>query len=317
MDFLNLDFTNPVSGGTGGMDESAVVEMKQTSRRAAGAKNVAARRHASSQGDADPKAGAAEVAGGSEKKRSEDLPVLTDADQWPGLGGKWAGQLQALLTRMHAMAMDGFAPSRNAFYDGTELHPQAHKKFFPTFTEFAHRCGYRTAMERKCDATRTELVERAAMRRMHALRNRSDLRKRLKKNESAFGNPLDGCDMLHAPTNEQGVVMLFGMLAKELGFVIELVRTGYPDCEAKRQGEDDKWRRVLIEFEYLSGNFNHDPRGCDLIVCWEHNTKENEVDVLELKSVMEERAEQRTKNTKQRCSQQKIKETKAKERKEE
>ncbi|MBN8598332.1 MAG: hypothetical protein J0L78_11725 [Planctomycetes bacterium] len=252
------------------------------------------------------KGGAAACGGGEAESKSADGKgaqesgacfldrPLRDASEWPGLSGKWAGQLQTLLTRMHALAIDGFAPSRHDFYVGTELHPQAHKKFFPTFTEFAHRCGYRTAMEKKCDATRTELVERAAMRRMQALRNKSDLRKKLKKKgESEFGDPLDACDMIHAPTNEQGVVMLFGMLARELGFVVELVRTGYPDCEAKRQGVDEKWRRVLIEFEYRSSNFNHDPRGCDLIVCWEHDTKENEVDVLELKEVMKERLEKK------------------------
>ena len=269
-----MDFTNQVGGvavvGGKSADSSAMKSAKVERAR----------------GDSVAQAGEAKKA---EKACFLDRP-LRDASEWPGLSGKWAGQLQALLTRMHAMAMDGFAPSRKAFYAGTDFHPQMHKKFFPTFTEFAHRCGYRSAMEKMCDATRTELVERAAMRRMQAIKNKSDLRKGIKKKgESAFGDPLDACDMIHAPTNEQGVVMLFGMLAKELKFVVELVQTGYPDCEAKRQGADGKWRRVLIEFEFRSSNFNHDPRGCDLIVCWEHDTKENEVDVLELKSVMEER----------------------------
>src|SRR5439155_22607106 len=33
-------------------------------------------------------------------------------------------------------------------------------------------------------------------------------------------------------------------------------------------------RRVAIEFEYRSRDFRthkHDPRGCNVIVCWEHN----------------------------------------------
>jgi len=269
-----MDFTNQVGGvavvGGKSADSSAMKSAKVERAR----------------GDSVAQAGEAKKA---EKACFLDRP-LRDASEWPGLSGKWAGQLQALLTRMHAMAMDGFAPSRKAFYAGTDFHPQMHKKFFPTFTEFAHRCGYRSAMEKMCDATRTELVERAAMRRMQAIKNKSDFRKGIKKKgESAFGDPLDACDMIHAPTNEQGVVMLFGMLAKELKFVVELVQTGYPDCEAKRQGADGKWRRVLIEFEFRSSNFNHNPRGCDLIVCWEHDTKENEVDVLELTSVMEER----------------------------
>jgi hypothetical protein len=36
------------------------------------------------------------------------------------------------------------------------------------------------------------------------------------------------------PVNEQGVVLLFGMLAKELGYMIEAAQMGFPDCEAKR-----------------------------------------------------------------------------------
>jgi len=41
------------------------------------------------------------------------------------------------------------------------------------------------------------------------------------------------------PVNEQGVVLLFGMLAKELGYVIEAVQTGFPtarpsaDCSGR------------------------------------------------------------------------------------
>lgn len=313
MDFTNLAVEGVLVGGAsaggvcvgGALVESGANAFADRDERGAEAPITAEEPRESRPSDAravEPKTGENKVGemNAREEKRAEkeeekseacylDRP-LRDASEWPGLGAKWAGQLQALLTRMHAMAMDGFAPSRKDFYIGTDLHPQAHKKFFPTFTEFAHRCGYRSAMEKMCDATRTELVERAAMRRMQAIKNKSDLRRGIKKRgESAFGDPLDDCDMIHAPTNEQGVVMLFGMLAKELKFVVELVQTAYPDCEAKRQGEDGKWRRVLIEFEFRSSNFNHDPRGCDLIVCWEHDTKENEVDVLELKSVMEER----------------------------
>jgi hypothetical protein len=39
----------------------------------------------------------------------------------------------------------------------------------------------------------------------------------------------------HEPVNEQGVVLLFGMLAKDLGNMIEAVQKGFPDREAKRQ----------------------------------------------------------------------------------
>lgn len=89
-----------------------------------------------------------------------------------------------------------------------------------------------------------------------------------------YGNPIDFRGLRHEPVNESGVVFLFGMVARELGYLVEAVQAGYPDCEAKRQIGPGKWQRVRIEFEYESRNFRdhgHPPDGCDLIVCWRHN----------------------------------------------
>jgi hypothetical protein len=107
-----------------------------------------------------------------------------------------------------------------------------------------------------------------------------------------YGNPIDFRGLRHEPVNEQGVVFLFGMIAKELGFLVEAVQIGYPDCEAKRQIGRGQWQRVLIEFEYESRSFvehGHDPTGCDVIVCWRHNWSDcpTELEVLELASVVE------------------------------
>lgn len=86
-------------------------------------------------------------------------------------------------------------------------------------------------------------------------------------------------------------MFLFGMVARELGYLVEAVQAGFPDCEAKRQVEAGKWQRVRIEFEYESRNFRdhgHPPAGCDVIVCWRHNWPEcpPELEVVELRSVM-------------------------------
>jgi hypothetical protein len=92
--------------------------------------------------------------------------------------------------------------------------------------------------------------------------------------------------MVFAPTNEVGVVMLFAAAALELGFAVEAVKAGFPDCYAWRRVGQGRWRRVRIEFEYASANFRiheHDPRGCDLIVCWEHNWHKCSVEVFDLK----------------------------------
>lgn len=106
-----------------------------------------------------------------------------------------------------------------------------------------------------------------------------------------YGNPIDFRGLRHEPVNEQGVVFLFGMVAREMGYHVEAVQTGYPDCEAKRQVDAGKWQRVRIEFEFESRNFRdhgHPPDGCDVIVCWRHNWAEcpPSLEVVELSSVI-------------------------------
>jgi hypothetical protein len=112
------------------------------------------------------------------------------------------------------------------------------------------------------------------------------------RDRTTYGNPIDFRGMRHEPVNEQGVVLLFGMLAKELGYVIEAVQTGFPDCEAKRQIAPERWQRVDIEFEFESRNFRdhgHPSTGCDIIVCWRHNWDEcpENIEVVELSTVIQ------------------------------
>jgi hypothetical protein len=108
-----------------------------------------------------------------------------------------------------------------------------------------------------------------------------------------YGAPINFRGLRHAPVNEQGVVFLFGMVAYELGFIVEAVHAAFPDCEAKRciDPKNQRWQRVRIEFEYQSRTFRdhgHDPNGCDLVVCWEHNWPECPIEVLELRKVIDE-----------------------------
>lgn len=103
-----------------------------------------------------------------------------------------------------------------------------------------------------------------------------------------YGDALNFRGLLHNPVNEMGVVFMFATLAADLGFLIESLTAGFPDCEAKRR-VGKLWERVRIEFEFQSRNFRdhrHDPRGCDLIVCWENNWPQCPIEVLELKVVV-------------------------------
>lgn len=104
--------------------------------------------------------------------------------------------------------------------------------------------------------------------------------------DQIYGDFLNFRGLQHAPVNEQGVVFLFGMVARELGFVVESIQTGYPDCEAKRRVAGNRWERVRIEFEFKSRNFlehGHDPNGCELIICWEDNWPNSPLPMIELK----------------------------------
>jgi len=133
--------------------------------------------------------------------------------------------------------------------------------------DFVHLEALRGAEEKH---RRREPVKRAAGRR--------------------FGAVLDLPCFRHAPTHEQGVVLLFGMLARELGFMVERAGPGFPDCDAKRRTDDGGWEGVRIEFEFESQNFRlhgHDAGACDLIVCWEHTWRDCPLEVLELKTEIE------------------------------
>lgn len=107
-----------------------------------------------------------------------------------------------------------------------------------------------------------------------------------------MGPPFYPVALSNAPANEMGVMILFGMLAGELGFQIEAVQGRYPDIEAKRQIQPGRWQRVRIEAEYESRNFaqhGHDPEKCDIIVCWRHNWVKcpKQIEVIELSGIVD------------------------------
>lgn len=95
--------------------------------------------------------------------------------------------------------------------------------------------------------------------------------------------------LVYAPINEQGVVFLFGKVAHEFGMYVELIRTGYPDCIAKRFVGKDRWEEIKIEFEFKSADFirhKHKSEDVDMIVCWEHDWADcpKSIEILELKN---------------------------------
>jgi hypothetical protein len=98
---------------------------------------------------------------------------------------------------------------------------------------------------------------------------------------------LKDAPLSNAPENELGVVFLFSHLCAKLQLRIERIQAGFPDCVAyQRIGGSEK--KIRIEFEYRSRNFRshgHSAKGCDWIVCWEHNWPEvpRHLQVVELR----------------------------------
>ena len=108
---------------------------------------------------------------------------------------------------------------------------------------------------------------------------------------SVYGDPIDFRGVRHAPVDVGGVIFLFGMISRELGFNVEAMSSGFPRCEAKRQLAPGKWARVRIEFELESRNFRdagRNPGACDLIVCWRDTWTDRPVslDVLSLERML-------------------------------
>jgi hypothetical protein len=87
--------------------------------------------------------------------------------------------------------------------------------------------------------------------------------------------------LLYEPTYENEVVLLFGLLIPhfEDDFVIDRYFGSFPDCIARRNGEE-----VGIEFEVLASDFydhGHDEHPdlakCKLLVCWKNNLERKTV----------------------------------------
>jgi hypothetical protein len=113
--------------------------------------------------------------------------------------------------------------------------------------------------------------------------------RRVTANQPVYGRPMLAVGpLVYAPTNEAGVMVLFGAVAREQGFAITRVQAAFPDCEAMREIEPEKWQPQKLEFEFESRNFLlhlHPVDGCDGIVCWKHNWPECPLEVLELSTM--------------------------------
>ncbi len=126
-------------------------------------------------------------------------------------------------------------------------------------------------------------------RRTSGSTNSRMLKPRIFKDRPIYGRPMMDMALGLAPTNEMGVVFLFGTVSKELGYMVVKLQTEFPDCEAFRLIDPEHCQLIKVEFEFESRNFlahGHRIDDCDLIVCWKHNWEGCPVEVVELSKVI-------------------------------
>lgn len=110
------------------------------------------------------------------------------------------------------------------------------------------------------------------------------------KKRSIVGDPINFEGLIYGPLNENGVIFLFSKIHDKLKINIEAIQAAYPDAKARRKTAKG-WEDIWIEFEYKSSNFKthgHDPKECDLVVCWEHDWVDCPIEVIELRKIIQE-----------------------------
>lgn len=144
----------------------------------------------------------------------------------------------------------------------------------------AHQKNKRNARD-LCLTNKTQVI--------HGKKNNSIVRE---QNGTSFtyGTLINFRGLQHAPVNENGVIFLFSKVSDDLGFLVESIRSNFPDCECKYKIGENKWKKGFIEFEYKASNFKahgHDESKVDFIVCWVNDWDDCSVKIVELQSELQ------------------------------
>jgi len=104
--------------------------------------------------------------------------------------------------------------------------------------------------------------------------------------EKPAPQPLNKLGLLFEPQTHEEMMFLFSKLHEKIGFpYITKIQAAYPDIYAL-----DNDRTVKrIEIETFASQFDHDPEGCDFIVCWENdleNVSEDWPEIIQLKDYL-------------------------------
>ncbi len=106
------------------------------------------------------------------------------------------------------------------------------------------------------------------------------------------GEPIDFRGMRHAPVDIGGTMLLFGLIARDLGLGVEAVTRGFPRADVVRRLPSGQLQRLRTDFELESGDFRdagRDAGAIDLLVCWRDTWPDRpaRLQVLELRRVVQ------------------------------
>lgn len=151
-------------------------------------------------------------------------------------------ELRSEFMRVHSSL--NRVPTKYEIAERSKFNPRTYKRRFGNWRDVVSRClGSEGAEPPREDARNKKALNAVVVSERAESRVPASGRP-----GRFFGPPLNFRELRHEPVNEQGVVLLFGMVARELGFLVDAVGTGYPDCRAKRQARGAYYTEVDIEF---------------------------------------------------------------------
>jgi hypothetical protein len=88
------------------------------------------------------------------------------------------------------------------------------------------------------------------------------------------------CPLVFEPKNEIETIVLFGLLAKDLGYKILKIQSDFPDGLLEKDGQE-----IPVEFEFLSSNYlqhGHSRGFQGLCICWRKDSDLGNITTLSL-----------------------------------
>lgn len=88
------------------------------------------------------------------------------------------------------------------------------------------------------------------------------------------------CAMIYEPINEYETVVLFGLLAKELGYKIIKIQSDFPDGVIEKDGS-----QINVEFEFLTSNYIQHGHPLDfngICICWRKDCDLKNIEILSI-----------------------------------